>query len=242
MSDPWFVEAFKKRYLDVYPHRDLAGARREAEFLLAQGIRGLVLDVCCGYGRHCRALRELGVRSFGIDLSRDLLARALELYPELEGRLFCGDARSLPVGRARVDAAVSLFSSFGYFGEDGDRALLLEVGRVLRPGGVFVLDLLNPERVRSELVAISTASRAGFEIEERRSLADGGRRVIKEVRHRAPDGSSRTWSEDVRLYGAAELEPWLARAGIRLEAVRGDFDGSTASALAPRQILVGRRR
>jgi SAM-dependent methyltransferase len=242
MSEPWFVEAFKAGYLDVYPHRDLASARREASFLVARGVGGLVLDVCCGYGRHCRALRELGVRSFGVDLSTDLLARALEVYPDLEGRIVCGDARALPVATGGLDAAVSLFSSFGYFGEEGDRALLLEVGRVLRPGGVFVLDLLNPERVRAELIPVSTATRGGLEIEERRFLGDGGRRVVKEVHHKAPDGTTGSWREEVRLYAAGELEPWLAKAGIGVEAILGDFDGSAVSAHSPRQILLGRRR
>lgn len=242
MSGPWYVEAFKKGYLDVYPHRDLASARHEARFLLAHGVRGLVLDVCCGYGRHCQALRELGVGSFGVDLSTDLLARALEAYPDLGGRVVCGDARALPIASSRLDAAVSLFSSFGYFGEGGDRALLLEVGRILRPGGGFVLDLLNPDRVRSELVPVSSVTRGGHVIEERRSLDDGGRRVVKQVRHRAPDGSTGSWREDVRLYAVEELAPRLEEAGIALEAVFGDFDGSGASARAPRQILVGRRR
>jgi SAM-dependent methyltransferase len=242
MSEPWFVEAFKAGYLDVYPHRDLAGAKREAEFLVAHGVGGVVLDVCCGYGRHCQALRELGVRAFGVDLSNHLLERALELFPELRGRIACGDARALPFATSCADAAVSLFSSFGYFGEAGDRGLLLEVGRVLRAGGVLVLDLQNPERVRAELVPFSSSSRGDLAIEERRSLADGGRRVIKEVRHRASDGTIRSWREDVRLYAAAELEPWLAAAGIGLDSVRGDFDGSAVSARSPRQILVGRRR
>ena len=242
MPEPWFVEAFKAAYLDVYPHRDLEEARREARFLVAHGVGGVVLDLCCGTGRHCRALRELGVRAFGLDLSTDLLARALALHRDLEGGLVCADARAIPFGSGRADSVVSLFSSFGYFGEGGDRAVLAEVGRVLRNGGVVVLDLMNPERVRSELVPATRSSRDGLEIEERRELADGGRRVIKEIRLRARDGTTRSWREDVRLYSLDELEPGLARAGISVEAVHGDFDGSPPDARAPRQILVGRRR
>jgi len=242
MPEPWFVEAFRESYLDVYPHRDLAAARREAGYLVERGVRGTVLDACCGSGRHCRALRELGIRAFGADLSRDLLARALELHPDLEGRVLCADARKLPFADSRFDAVVSLFSSFGYFGDEGDRVFLAEIGRVLRDGGRLVVDLMNPERVRKDLVPSSSSARGGLEIEERRSLADGGRRVIKDVRLRARDGSARSWREEVRLYSAAELEPDLDRAGIALEAVHGDFDGSALAASSPRQILLGRRR
>jgi hypothetical protein len=96
--------------------------------------------------------------------------------------------------------------------------------------------------VRETLVPNSRSSRDGVEVEETRALADGGRRVTKEVRLRARDGSTRAWREEVRLYAAAELEPALDRAGIALEAVQGDFDGSALRASSPRQILVGRRR
>lgn len=242
MPEPWFVEAFKEGYLDVYAHRDLAGARREARFLVERGVRGIVLDACCGSGRHCQALLDLGVRAFGVDLSTDLLARAFEFHPDLEGRLLCADARHLPFEDSGFDAVVSLFSSFGYFGEEGDRAFLAEIGRVLRPGGRLVLDLMNPERVRKDLVPASSSSRGGLEIEERRSLADGGRRVIKDVRLRARDGSARSWREEVRLYSAAELAPDLDRAEILLDTLHGDFDGSAHSPASPRQILVGRKR
>jgi len=242
MAEPWFVEAFRAAYLDVYPHRTLDAARREAKFLVELGVRGRVLDVCCGSGRHCAALRELGVSAFGLDLSRDLLGRARSFASELGGRLLCGDARALPIASARLDAVVSLFSSFGYFGASGDRAMLLEVGRVLAPGGRFVVDLMNPAHVRATLVPRSVTERNGITVEEARSLTDGGRRVQKEVELRARDGSTTSWREDVRLYEAAELAPWLAEAGLHLRASHGDFDGSPASASAPRQILLACRR
>ena len=72
MAEPWFVEAFRSAYLEVYPHRDLEAARREARHLVDLGVRGRVLDLCCGFGRHCSALRELGLEAFGLDLSREL--------------------------------------------------------------------------------------------------------------------------------------------------------------------------
>ena len=238
MAEPWFVEAFRTAYLDVYPHRDLESARAEARYLVARGVRGRALDLCCGNGRHVQALRELGVEAFGIDLSRDLLDRARDVRQALA----CGDARAIPVAGARMDAVVSLFSSFGYFGEAGDQAVVAEIGRVLRPGGRFVLDLMNPERIRATLVPASTASRGGVEIEERRSLAEGGRRVRKEIRLKGRDGAVRSWLEDVRLYDASELEPWFRGAGLAFESVHGDFDGSELGRASPRQILVGSKR
>jgi SAM-dependent methyltransferase len=171
-----------------------------------------------------------------------LLGLARSLARELEGRLVSGDARAIPLSNASLDGVVSLFSSFGYFGEAGDRAVVREVGRVLRPGGILFLDLMNPARVRSTLVPRSVTERDGVEIAERRALADEGRRVVKEVRMRLRDGSTTSWREDVRLYEARDLATWLSDAGLDLGTEYGDFDGSMLSAVSPRQILVIRRR
>ena len=242
MAEPWFVEAFRAGYLDLYPHRSLDAARGEARYLVERDVRGRVIDLGCGSGRHCIALRDLGVEAFGLDLSVELLARGLGSHSELGGRILRADVRALPLASGSLDAAVSLFSSFGYFDEAGDRSVLEEAGRVLRARGVLVLDLLNPTRVRVDLVPLSRSSRGGLEIEERRSLEDGGRRVVKEVRVRGRDGAMRRWREDVRLYEPAELEPWLGGAGIALEAVHGDFDASPPTDRSARRILVGRKR
>ena len=63
MADPWFVEAFREGYLDVYPHRDVESARREVAYLLARGVGGRVLDLCCGWGRHLVAFSDLGLEA-----------------------------------------------------------------------------------------------------------------------------------------------------------------------------------
>ena len=246
MAEPaaWYEEAFGREYLAVYPHRDLRTARAEAEALARQGVGGVVLDVCCGQGRHVLALRELGLSAFGVDLSAELLALSGELPggARLAGLLARGDARALPFAGASFDAAVCLFTSFGYFERDGDRAALGEMARVLRPGGTAVLDLPNPERVRAELVSESRAVRGGVEILERRRLEEGGRRVVKDVRLIRPDGSVRAWRESVRLYDERELAELASQAGLALERLAGAFDGRAAAERAPRRIAWARAR
>lgn len=237
MAEPWFVEAFRADYLDVYPHRDSASAEKEVLYLVERGIAGKVLDLCCGSGRHCLALRERGVDAIGIDLSLDLLRNARGL----DGRILCGDARAIPCAEGALDAVVSLFSSFGYFGSEGDRGVLREVARILKPRGHLVIDLLNPVRVRARLVPSSEVVRGGIRIEERRTLADGGRRVVKEVRVRAPDGSERAWREDVRLYEVPELLEILPGTDLEFLHAHGDLDGTPVSPDSPRQILWLRR-
>jgi SAM-dependent methyltransferase len=238
-TDPWFVEAFRAEYLQVYAHRDLPSARREAEYLLAQGLSGRVLDLCCGFGRHTLALRERGVDAFGIDLSHDLLVHAASLPHShlVRGRLVRADARRIPVVDSSVDAVVMLFSSFGYFDDGGDREVLSEITRVSRPGAQVVLDLMNPPRVRADLVGRSTKRRMGALLEERRRLEDGGRRIVKEVRFVPAAGPERRWCENVRLYEAAEIDELLRGQGFTILGRHGGFDASPFTAASERQIV-----
>lgn len=235
---PWFVDAFRSDYVRVYAHRDLASARREVDYLVGLRLAGPVLDLCCGYGRHTLALRTRGVPAFGIDLSQDLLAHAQSLpgSEELRGRLVRSDARVLPLRDGALGAVVVLFSSFGYFGEDGDRCMAREIARVLRPSGRTVLDLMNPARVRATLVPESRSERDAAVLEERRLLTDGGRVVTKHVVLRSVDGE-REWDERVRLYEPSEIAALLSDVGLRVERTAGDFDGTPWSPSSARQLV-----
>jgi hypothetical protein len=99
---------------------------------------------------------------------------------------------------------------------------------------------MNPGFVRSNLRDETTREGDDFLLRERRSLVDSGRRVVKEV-ELVRNGTARRWREDVRLYEEAELRGLLQGRGLRVEAVLGDFDGSTRSEASPRMILCVRR-
>ncbi|MBL8857340.1 MAG: methyltransferase domain-containing protein [Planctomycetes bacterium] len=238
-DEAWYVAAFQGDYIDVYPHRDLDSARSEVAWLLARGVKGRVLDLCCGFGRHTLALAERDVDVVGMDLSWELLsgARKLPGAQRIADRLVRGDAKALPFHDAGFDAVVNLFSSFGYFGDDGDRRMLDEIARVLRPGGLLVMDLMNPARVRAGLVPDSRTMRDGMVLEEQRALVDDGRRVTKHVTLTQADGRVRTWHEDVRMYEIDEIQSLLATRGLVVTVVEGGFMGEPAGPLAPRQIV-----
>ncbi len=250
-ESPWYVEAFRSDYRDVYSHRNLEAARSEVRWLtedVLAGVSGRVLDDCCGFGRHSVALRERGIDALGIDLSFDLLASSGSLAEEskvaheLRGRLAQADMRRLPFRSGMFGAVVNLFTSFGYLGEKGDAQALSEMGRVLAPGGLLVMDLMNPSAIRRGLVPSSKEEREGVILEAERSLEDGGRRVVKSVRLTFPSGEVREWREDVRMFEPEEIQGRLAALGIAVERVAGDFTGRPfAAGDAERQIVVGRK-
>jgi len=241
MSDPWYVDAFRAGYLDVYAHRDDGAAASEVAFPAeVAGVRdgAIVLDAGCGAGRHARALAERGLRVTGIDLSGDLLAAAASksTHPLASPHYVRADLRALPFAEGSFDAVLSFFTSFGYFDDADNLRHASELRRVLRPGRRLVLDFLHAPRVRATLVARSRKECDGTTIIEQRALRAG--RVEKDVTMTAPDGSQRQWRESVRLYDPDELDTVLVAAGFRVVAHHGDLCGAPLGAASLRCVVV----
>jgi len=248
MAESWYRESFGAEYLTLYAHRDAAEAQANvgAVVELAELSRSdRILDLACGAGRHLHALSEQGFdRVVGLDLSPALLSEAALALDGATGRhapLVRADMRHIPFIET-FDAVLSLFTSFGYFsrGEE-DARVLGEVSRVLRPGGVVVLDVMNRPRVLSRLVPCDLDQRGGLRITNCRGLSDDGKRVIKDTEVRYPDGSVRRFRESVRLYTRDELIALLHRAGFAKVRAFGSLEGELYTSDSPRLVLLALR-
>lgn len=239
----WYEESFGADYLLVYKHRDMHGAQAEARRMaswltLPEGAE--VLDLCCGMGRHSLALSEEGYRVTGLDLSKVLLQEARQL--DNSGRIVWveGDMRKLPL-TGPYDAVFNLFTSFGYFEEDTENARVLEeIGRVLRPGGRFVIDFLNASYVERHLVPHSQRVDEGTLIDEKRAIENGF--VKKRITLSEPGKPERHYMEQVKLYGLEDFQRLVQGTGLTIEKACGHYDGSPFdSESSLRLILVGSR-
>ena len=237
----WFRDWFGEEYISLYPHRDESEAKAAVDLFLAavpQGPRAKVLDLACGAGRHMRELRAAGLQATGLDLSSALLRRAHSQAPV--DPLVRADMREIPFEDGAFDALTSFFTSFGYFREPlDDRRVLGEMRRVVRRGGAFMLDFLNADRVRRELVPEDTRELDGKRIIQRREILDGC--VIKRIRiESTTDGSARDFEERVRLYSRGEITALLEEAGLEIRHRFGDYEGAAFGSASPRLILAGR--
>ena len=97
---------------------------------------GYLIEVCCGTGVIGRNLAAAGWRVCGVDLTREMAREANRHFP-----CICAPAEDIPFLDAAFDAAVLRQAYFLL--EDGQKALA-EIGRVLRPGGAFVLSQTVP--------------------------------------------------------------------------------------------------
>jgi SAM-dependent methyltransferase len=157
----WYRDFYDESYLLI----DNEGARRETEAeiqligdLLKQ-IKGQppsgtikLLDLGCGYGRLAKPLAEADKRFhiWGIDTSTDMLQEAKKRTPSsLQDQLHYADVDMINLGeylkrkkmKERFDAAICMYSSFGYMADKDNFTVLRTIATSLEPGGFFLLDL-----------------------------------------------------------------------------------------------------
>jgi SAM-dependent methyltransferase len=122
----------------------------EPSWLEGIGHRARVLDYGCGYGRLAGLLVGLGFENVeGVDVAANLIARAREQQPGVRFTVLDSPPR-LDHGDGSVDA-VLLFAVLTCIPSDaGQRELVAELHRVLRPGGlIYVSDLCLQEDQRN---------------------------------------------------------------------------------------------
>lgn len=233
----WYREWFGQDYLDLYAHRDRREAERNVDFVaqhLGPGQPNAVLDLACGAGRHTEALRRRGYRTLGVDLSLTLLGRGPGL-PRVGG-----DMRRLPFAGGSFDWVLNFFTSFGYFESERENFRVLEeVVRVLVPGGRFLIDFLNRDRVLADLEPRSELEDGGRRVDVERWYDPVACRINKRITVRPEGAPPRTYLESVRAYSREEVEIGLRWAGLELDGTYGDFSGGSYQSDSERLILVG---
>jgi len=241
---PWFIDAFTNDYLEVYSHRDEASAAREAKAALSllrhDPRRGLMLELAAGAGRHAKALRGLRCRLVCLDLSADLTRRSADAGLATVR----ADMRRLPFQDWSFRAITCLFSSFGYFAEEGEHLeTMREMARVLEPGGGALLDLMDRDTVEYHLVPQSVDIVGEMVIEVERALVNGGERVEKSIRvlRQGDRKVQRAWTESVRLFTSEELSDMAARSRLVIENTCGDYDGRPVVPGETRRLIVLRK-
>ena len=235
----WYKEWFGQEYLELYAHRDRGEAERHVDFVQARfgdEQPRAVLDLACGAGRHISALRRRGYRALGVDLSLTLLTQSPEL-PRV-----AGDMRCVPFADATFDWVLNFFTSFGYFESERENFRILEeMMRVMRPGGRFLIDLFNIDRVLATLEPRETREMNGRRVEIERWYDARSRRINKQIRVHAADRPTRSYLESVRAYRREEVSNGLEWAGLQLEETFGGFEGEEFGADSDRMIFVGRK-
>jgi SAM-dependent methyltransferase len=218
-------------YIHNVGHADFAlrSAPGILEILREKGVtEGLVVDLGCGSGQWARELLWAGYRVLGIDISEAMIGLAREKAPGAEFRVGSLFEAEIPP----CDAVTSISEVLNYLfdPENEGRGLERVFGRVygaLRPGGVFVFDVLGPGQVppgtRARGFSVGEDWAVLSEREEDRERGTMERRIVsfrKVGEHYRRDEEVHR----VRLYDPEEVEAKLEEAGFEVTTMGGYGD------------------
>jgi SAM-dependent methyltransferase len=206
-----------------------AFAEQSAPGLLAllrqHGIeKGLVVDLGCGSGIWARTLTGAGYDVFGVDYSRAMIALARKKAPRARFRHGSYLNVALPPCAAVTSIGECLCYLFDRDGDDELAALFERVHSALRPGGVFIFDIVQPGLV------------PGGKAQRRHRTGDDWAVMVEVEEDRAREVLTRNItcfrlvgrlyrrSEEVhrqRLYRGRDLAVMLSKVGFRIRLLRG---------------------
>lgn len=241
----WHKSFFVNSFYNPAGELAVARARPEAAFVLKKlklEKGSSLLDLCCGPGRHAVEFARRGMKVTGLDYSAEYLreAETRAKNKKVPLRLVRGDMRRMPF-RGEFDAAVNLFTSFGYFpGFSDDIRTLKGVARALKPGGVFLIDVVNGALVRKNFSPRGwfRLKSGGWHLEENVLTRDG---CFNEWTRIKPGGKAVTKRFFNRLYDKRRLSDALLKAGLKPLAFWGGFGGEKSSKDRNRLICLARR-
>jgi ubiquinone/menaquinone biosynthesis C-methylase UbiE len=119
-------------------------------------LSGAALDYGCGTGRSTRFLCDHGFSAVGVDIADAMITKAREQDPQGEYRVITsGDLRIFPATAFDLVLSEMPFDNMLTMGEKV--RTLLEMTRVLKPGGLKILVAASHELYLREWVSWSTA-------------------------------------------------------------------------------------
>jgi SAM-dependent methyltransferase len=194
-----------------------------------------ILDVCCGTGRHARALCSRGYSVVGIDRDADVIAKALKLG---RGPNFAvADIRDYQPESGAFDAVIMMGQSFGHFDAATNRDVLDRLASGIRNRGRIILDLWNPEFFAVHQGERDLKTSRGI-VRERKHVEDG--RLFVQLNYPAGSHEQFEW----QLFEPAQMKRLAESLGLVLLISCSDFDLTTLpSPTNPRiQFLLERTR
>ncbi|OJH41766.1 class I SAM-dependent methyltransferase [Cystobacter ferrugineus] len=200
---------------------------------------GPIVDLGCGHGRHAAPLNTRGAlagRILGLELDALSLRERLPGFPVVRA-----DLRSLPFRPGSLAGAYAWYSTLFVFSDEEHVALLREVARGLRPGGLLVLHTVPRGRLESAPQASFSGRLPDGSLLEEQSRFDAVRGRDEATRRLTlPDGRVLSGRYAIRYYRLEELTQLLESTGFSVDWVHGGLEGEPPSESSV-DLIVGAR-
>jgi SAM-dependent methyltransferase len=234
----WFATWFDSPYYHIlYKHRN----HEEAELFIDHLINFLnpepearILDLACGKGRHSLFLNKKGFDVTGLDLSPASIQYASAFENE-KLHFYVHDMRKL-FRTNYFDLILNLFTSFGYFEHERDEMATIEaIAKGLKPGGTFILDFFNAEKVIKTMCASEQKLVDDISFNITRKYEAGY--IIKQISF-SDKGKEFHFEEKVRALSLTDFERYFSSCGLKIVHLWGNYDLAPYEAANSERLIV----
>lgn len=222
----WFENWFNTKYYHLlYDNRN----QEEAEFFMKNLIHFLqlkkgdkILDLPCGKGRHSVFLNSQDLDVVGADLSKNSIQSAKK-FENATLKFRVHDMRKKIT--KKYNAIFNLFTSFGYFQDDKTNIEVLKnFKNGIKKDGFVVIDFLNIEKIKHNLIAEDNFEKNGIIFHIKRSIQDGF--LIKNINFKA-DEMEHNYTEKVQSLSLENIMSFAEQANLKVKNIFGDYNLSS---------------
>lgn len=219
----WFAEWFDTPYYHLlYKHRNFDEAALFISNLLnylQPGKKAVLLDACCGKGRHALYMNKAGFSVDAFDLSENNI-RLAQQNQTATLHFYKNDIRT-PLFLNKYDVAFNLFTSFGYFENEADNISAIKaLSDSIKPEGVLVMDFLNAHKTIDNMVEKEQKKVGELTFNIKRKVKNGF--IVKQISFE-DNGRKFKFEERVKALYENDFKKYFNLAGLKLFKTAGDY-------------------
>lgn len=245
---PWWEDLFNDDYIRTMAKITDGQISQEVTFIeesLGCEAGATVLDLACGTGRHAVEMAARGYQVVGFDLSLSMLARASDEAQErgMKINFVQGDMREMTFEET-FDGIFCWNTSFGFFDEEKNNAVVAKVHRALKKGGQFLLDVVNRDYIIRQGPSLAWFEGDGCICMDEMQIDFITSRLKVKRTLMMDDGRTKEIEYSIRVYALHELGKMLHDNGFRVAEVSGrtSTPGVFFGNEAPRTLILAERR
>ncbi|WP_176502543.1 class I SAM-dependent methyltransferase [Paenibacillus lautus] len=219
-------------YIKTYKKNHDTKTYNEINFILRNiSLRreDIIVDLCCGYGRHAIEFALKGFRTIGIDLSEPLLEYAKSSASARNAKVEWIRSDYRNVRNIHANLVVNLFNSFGYMNNDEENYKLFDiVNGILAEDGRFFMDVFHRERCVNNLRPQEWEDNDQNIILREQDYEETTMRLVRKttIYDKTHSFTKSQRVSSIRTYSIDEIELAMNKRNLKIEEVFGDYLGS----------------
>jgi len=242
--EDWFSNWFDENYLkyNLITQSEVL-TKKQVDFIidvLSLKENHRILDLGCGIGRHLVEFGKRGIKGVGIDFNKQFINIAKKNKQKNKDIKFINiDLRKINF-IDEFDAAISIWTSFGYFKDEENIDLLKKVNRSLKEGGKLLIDIENINYLINNLPKERWENNMGVYILERNELNLKSSRV-KTIKILIKNNKKYEYIRDYRIYTLVEIKNYLENSGFKVITFYGGYEKEELNLFSKRLIIISEK-